>query len=87
MFTDDQVRAMRDFLADKLAKSDNPQGVHISRMEIEQWGIEGGMTPEDVARLFEDLEGIAWWGEYIGGARFGWQGAWITEVGQIPPPL
>ncbi len=87
MFTDDQISGMRNFLLDKLVKSDNPRGVHVSRMEIEQWAVERGMPPDDATRLFEDLEGTAWRGEYVGGARFGWQGAWITAVGQVPPPL
>jgi hypothetical protein len=85
MFTDDQIRGMRDFLADRLAKSDNPQGVHVHRREIEAWGAERAMDPEDAARLFEDLEGVAWRGEYFSSERFGWQGAWIIEVPQVPP--
>jgi hypothetical protein len=43
----------------KPVKSDNLQGVHVSRMEIEQWAVERRMTPKYAAHLFEDLEGLA----------------------------
>ena len=87
MFTDDQIRGMRDFLADKLARSGNPQGVHIHRREIERWGEERAMDPEAAARLFEDLKGVSWFGEYHESERSVWTGAWVTEVGQTPPRL
>lgn len=45
MFTDDQIRRLRDFLADKLARSGNSQGMHIHRREIEREAREDkGLT-------------------------------------------
>lgn len=38
------------------------------------------MDPEDAARLFEDLKGVAWFGEYHESERSGWMGAWVMDV-------
>ena len=57
--TDDHISGRCNFLVVKPVKSDNLQGVHVSRMEIEQWAVERRMTPKYAAHLFEDLEGLA----------------------------
>ncbi len=80
MFSDDQIRKMRHFLARKLAKSNNPQGVHVHRREVEGWGVNRAMTPEDAILLFAGSEGFVWEGEYIVGYDGRWSGAWITEI-------
>jgi hypothetical protein len=80
MFTDDQIQTMRDFLARKLAKSNHPQGVHVHRREVEGWGEDKSMTPEDADLLLAGSKGVLWEGEYIVGHDGRWSGAWVTEV-------
>jgi hypothetical protein len=80
MFTDDQIQTMRGFLFDKLTKSNNPQGVHVHRREVEGWGEDQAMSPEDVTLLFAGSKRVLWEGEYIEGYDGRWSGAWVTEV-------
>ena len=75
---------MRDFLADKLAGSGNPQGVHIHRRKIERWGDERAMDPKEASRLFEDPKGVAWFVEYHESERLRWTGGWVAEVRSLP---
>jgi hypothetical protein len=73
-------RLLVDKLEDRLSET-TPRGVvHVDRREIEGWGAEIGLNPDETARLFEDLEGIAWRGEYVRSLEGGWTGARMRYV-------
>ena len=67
-------------MARKLAKCNNPQGVHVHRREVEDWGEERAMTPEDATLLLAGSKGLLWEGEYIESPDGRWSGAWVTDV-------
>lgn len=80
MFSDEQIRKMRDFLARKLAKSNDSQGVHVHRREVEGWGVDRAMGPENATLLLAGSKGTLWDGEYIESHDGRWSGAWVTEI-------
>ena len=81
MFDDKHKVQMRDFLRKKLSKSDDGQGVHVGKDEIETVGANMGLTSDEAAQLFEGIGGDHWQGQYVasGGGR-GWIGAWVENV-------
>ena len=71
---------MQDFLKKKLLNSDDGQGVHIDRQEIETVGANMGLDPHEAARLFESISGDHWCGQYVASGGRGWIGAWVENV-------
>lgn len=75
---------MRALLVDELGGrvSDAPprRGLYVPKGEIEDLGAGLGLGSEASARLFEELERVAWRGEYDGREGQGWSGAWVRYV-------
>ena len=53
--------------------------VHLPRSEIEAMGAELGLEAIEAARLFDQLKGVSWRGDYIR-SDHGWIAAWVREV-------
>jgi hypothetical protein len=79
-----RMSKMRNLLMSKLRDTlpDAPprEVVRISRRQIEEWGTELGMNPDESARLFDDLKGVAWKGEYAEFDERGWTEASVRYI-------
>lgn len=51
MFSENHKVQMQDFLRKKLLNSDDDQGVHVDRREVETVGANMGLDPDEAARL------------------------------------
>jgi hypothetical protein len=74
--TSQQRSQMRKELRDML--HDGP--THVNREDIENIGSRVDLSPEEAAKLFQNLKGVAWRGDYITSDERGWIGAWIEDV-------
>jgi hypothetical protein len=79
-----QMSKMRNLLMSKLRDTlpDAPprQGIRIGRRQIEEWGTQMGLNPDESTRLFDDLKGIAWKGEYAEFDERGWTEARVRYI-------
>ncbi len=60
MDREEQQKQMRAFLHEQLANSGSPASVNVHRQDIETWGGQNGLTPDEAIGLFESLEHTVW---------------------------